>query len=123
MKNVGSMAFLRGRKAWACKMAEPLAIDVHTPLGFRVIRSEDYWVRITTIKHPAMRDRLEDVRQTLIAPDQVRWSVKDSNVLLVHRKVTPRCVCAVVKRTDDLGYLLTAYPADKIKQGEIVWTK
>jgi hypothetical protein len=37
--------------------------------------------------------------------------------------VTPRWVSAVVKRADDIGYLLTAYPADKIKQGEAVWKK
>ena len=104
-------------------MAEPLAVDVQTPLGFRVICSDTYWQRITTIKHPAMRNRLEDVRQTLAEPDEVGLSVSDSSVLLFHRQVTPRWVCAVVKRTDDIGYLLTAYPADKIKQGEVVWTK
>ncbi len=104
-------------------MAEPLAVDVQTPLGFRVICSESYWEQITTIKHPAMRDHLEQVRETLAAPDEVRRSVSDSNVLLFHRKVMPRWVCAVVKRADGVGYLLTAYPADKVKQGEIVWTK
>ena len=104
-------------------MAEPLTIDVQTPLGLRVVCSETYWERITTIKHPAMRDRLEDVRKTLSEPDEVRHSVSDPNVLLFHREVTPRWVCAVVKRAEDIGYLLTAYPADKIKQGEVVWTK
>jgi hypothetical protein len=104
-------------------MAEPFAVDVQTPLGFRVICSESYWERITTIKHPAMRHRLEDVRNTLMAPDEVRSSVSDPNVLLFHRSVRPRWVCAVVKRAEDIGYLLTAYPADKIKQGEVVWTK
>ena len=70
-----------------------------------------------------MRDRLEEVRKTLSQPDEVRRSVSDPNVLLFHREVTPRWVCAVVKRAEDIGYLLTAYPADKIKQGEVVWTK
>jgi len=70
-----------------------------------------------------MRHRLEDVQKTLAEPDEVRRSVSDPNVLLFHRSVTPRWVCAVVKRAEDIGYLLTAYPADKIKQGEVVWTK
>ena len=104
-------------------MSEPLAVDVQTPLGFRVICSQSSWERITTIKHPAMRHRLEDVRKTLAEPDEVRRSVSDPNVLLFHRNVTPRWVCAVVKHAEDIGYLLTAYPADKIKQGEVVWTK
>jgi len=84
-----------------------------------VICSDTYWQRITTIKHPAMRNRLEDVRKTLEEPDEVRRSISDSNVLLFHQQVTPHWVCAVVKRTVDIGYLLTAYPADKIKQGEV----
>ena len=104
-------------------MTEPLAVDAQTPLGFRVICAESNWNRITTIKHPTMSDRLEDVKQTLAEPDEVRLSVSNPNVLLFHRSVTPRWVCAVVKRMDDIGYLLTAYPADKIKQGEVVWTK
>jgi hypothetical protein len=104
-------------------MAEPLAIDVQTPLGFRVICSESYWEKITAIKHPAMRNRLDDVHKTLLEPDEVRRSMSDQNVLLFHRNVRPRWVCAVVKRAQDIGYLITAYPADKIKEGEIVWKK
>ena len=104
-------------------MNQPLVIDIETPLGFRVICSEEYWERITSIKHPAMRDRLEDVRNTLSNPDEVRRSVSDQNVFLFHRRARPRWVCAVVRRENDIGYLITAYPADKIKQGEVVWRR
>ena len=84
-----------------------------------------HWSRraLATIKHPAMRDRLEDVRKTLSDPDEVRRSVSDRDVLLFHRAVKPRWVCAVVKRGGDIGYLITTYPADIIKQGDVVWTK
>jgi len=104
-------------------MAESLAVDIRTPLGFRVICSERYWERITAIKHPAMRGKLEQVLETLAKPDEIRLSISDSNVLLFHRRTVPRWVCAVVKRGDSIGFLLTAYPADKVKQGEVVWTK
>lgn len=98
-------------------------IDVPTPLGFRVVCTADYWHRISTIKHPPMRDRLSDVIETLANPDEVRRSVNDPEVLLFHRRVTPRWVCAVVRRAGEIGYLITAYPADRIKQGGLVWTK
>ena len=98
-------------------MAETLAVDVQTPLGFRVTCSESYWKRITTIKHPAIRNRLEEVRQTLLDPDEVRCSVSSPSVLLSHRQAATRWVCAVVKQVDE------AYPADKIKHGELVWKK
>lgn len=98
-------------------------IDVETPLGFRVVCSREYWGRITLIKHPPMRHRLADVIATLSDPDEVRHSVNDPDVLLFHRKIEPRYVCAVVKRAGDVGYLITAYPADRIKRGDLVWTK
>ena len=75
------------------------------------------------MKHPPMRGRLADVERTLADPDQVRRSVNDADVLLFHRHVRPRWVCAVVKLSADVVYLITAYPADRIKQGDLVWTK
>jgi hypothetical protein len=102
---------------------QALAIDARTPLGFRVTCSTTYWSRIETTKHPAMRGRLSDVSRTLEDPDEVRRSVGDAEVLLFHRLVEPRWVCAVVKRTAEGAYLITAYPADKVKQGELAWKK
>jgi len=32
-------------------------------------------------------------------------------------------VCGVVKKDGPMGYLITAYPADKIKRGDVIWTK
>jgi hypothetical protein len=81
-------------------------IDEFTPLGFRVVCSREYWNRITSIKHPPMRDRLADVAATLSDPDEVRRSVNDPDVLLFHRRIQPRFVCAVVKRSGDVGYLI-----------------
>ena len=98
-------------------------IDEPTPLGFRVQCSAAYWERLTSIKHPAMRERLDDVKLTLREPDEVRRSVRDPDVLLFHRSVEPRWVCAVVKKDNEMGHLITAYPADKVKRGDVIWTK
>ena len=100
-----------------------LAFTVETPPGFRVSCSLPYWQRISTIKHPSLHDRLADVIQTLVDPDEVRRSVSDAAVLLFHRSVPPRWMCAVVRRTDMTGFLITAYPADKVKSGGLIWTK
>jgi hypothetical protein len=100
-----------------------LAIDVLTPLGFRVICSDEYWQRIIAIKHPPMRGCKSDVEEALADPDEVRRSVGDADVILFHRRTRSRWVCAVVKRSEDRGFLITAYPADKVKQGERIWKK
>ena len=47
----------------------------------------------------------------------------DDNVLLFHRRSGERWICAVVKRAGNMGYLITAYPADRIKRGELLWTR
>lgn len=98
-------------------------LDVMTPLGFRVRCTEERWNLIAQIKHPPMNGKLEDVRQTLAQPDEVRRSVRDAAVMLFHRRVEPRWVCAVVRQTDGSGFLVTAYPADRIKPGELLWTR
>ena len=102
---------------------DALALDELTPLGSRVQCSVGYWEQIVSIKHPVMRGRLDDVRLTLTQPDEVRRSVRDPDVLLFHREVTPRWVCAVVKKVGEVGYVITAYPADTIKRGDAIWTK
>jgi hypothetical protein len=102
---------------------DTLVVDELTPLGFRVRCSAEYWERIVSIKHPAMRERLDDVRLTLTHPDEVRRSLRDPDVLLFHREVSPRWVCGVVKKAGQMAYLITAYPADKIKRGDVIWTK
>lgn len=100
-----------------------LVIDVPTPLGIRVVCSAKYWERICTIKHPPMQGRLEDVKKTLTGPDEVRRSARDPRVVLFHRRDALRWVCAVVRTGEEVGYLITAYPADKVKSGDVLWTR
>ena len=64
---------------------DSLVLDELTPLGFRVRCLARYWESIVSIKHPVMRNRLEEVRLTLRQPDEVRRSIRDPDVLLFHR--------------------------------------
>ena len=70
-----------------------------------------------------MRERKREVRETLSDPDEIRRSARDPEVILFHRQAQSRWVCVVVKCAQDTGYLITAYPADKVKQGERIWKK
>ena len=76
-----------------------ILFEVMTPLGFRVRVTRAYWRIITEIKHPVMRGREEDVKETL-------------------RNPVGRWVCAVAKRLNGEGFLITTYPTDAIKEGE-----
>ena len=105
-------------------MAEDMLFEVPTPLGFDVRVTRSYWELIVTIKHPVMRGRESDIQDTLRTPDEIRQSRSDPAVLLFYRSERPgRWTCAVTKRLNDEGFLITTYPTDAIKEGERVWSK
>lgn len=101
-----------------------LLFDVMTPLGFRVRVTRGYWELIATIKHPVMAGRESEVKATLTQPDEIRLSRKDRNVYLFYRQEhVGRWVCAVTRRLNGEGFLITAYPTDTIKEGNHLWLK
>jgi hypothetical protein len=106
------------------KVAHDLFFEVATPLGFSVRVMRDYWELIVTIKHPVMRGREADVQNTLREPDEVRRSRNDPAIYLFYRIERPkRWICAVAKRLDGDGFLITTFPTDAIKEGEQIWNK
>jgi hypothetical protein len=103
---------------------EILLFEVLTPLGFRVRVTRAYWELIVGIKHPAMVGREQEVKETLEHPEEIRLSRSDQDVYLFYRSErVGRWVCAVSKRLDEEGFLITAYPTDAVKEGVRVWPK
>ncbi len=103
---------------------EELLFEVTTPLDFTVRVTATYWDLIVTIKHPVMAGLERDVKETLENPEQIRVSRSDPKVFLFYRiKRSRRWICAVAKRLNGEGFLVTAYPTDAIKEGEYIWPK
>lgn len=101
-----------------------LLFEVLTPLGFTVRVSKNYWQIITTIKHPVMAGRVVDVQTTLYQPDTIRQSRSDPAVYLFYKtERVGRWICAVAKRLNGDGFLITAYVTDAIKEGIQIWPK
>jgi hypothetical protein len=101
---------------------ENTLFSIDTPLGFSVRTSREYWRTVLT-KHPEMVDRLDNVKDALANPDEVRRSRRDGSVLLFYRREMgrPRWVVAVTKRPNGEGFLITAYRTDSVKEGERIW--
>ena len=96
--------------------------EVPTPLGFRVRVTHSYWELIVNIKHPIMAGRELEVQETLQNPDEIRVSRNDSAVYLFYKaERAKRWVCAVAKRLNGDGFLITTFPTDAIKEGVRVW--
>ena len=94
--------------------------EVLTPVGFTVRTTVEYWSLIET-KHPKLRGRAQEIVNVLGHPDRVCQSRQDATVYLFYRVDQSRLLCAVVKRLDGEGYLITAYPCDKIKERNSIW--
>ena len=104
--------------------SEELLFEVTTPLGFRVRVTQAYWEIIVRIKHPVMAGHEEEIKLTLENPAEIRISKTDPAVHLFYRSErSERWVCAVAKRLNGEGFLITAYPTDAIKEGERIWPK
>lgn len=100
-----------------------LLIDVATPLGVTVHCTETWWRQIAEVKHPAMNGRFAEVVQALTDPDEIRLSRKAADVLRFHRGERPRWVCVVTRVTGTEGFVVTAYPTDAIKIGDVLWKR
>jgi len=96
--------------------------EVMTPLDFTVRVSSSYWELIVSVKHPVMVGLENNVKETLETPEEIRVSRSDSKVFLFYRTQRPgRWICAVVKKLNSEGFLITTYPTDIIKEGEHIW--
>ncbi|MCA9963203.1 MAG: hypothetical protein KC423_03125 [Anaerolineales bacterium] len=103
---------------------DDIIFEVETPLGFSVRTTADYWHTITTVKHPTIRGREETIIATLSDPDEVRLSKNDTQVYLFYRSDgEKRWVCAVARRLNEAGFLITAYRTSNIKEGNQIWLK
>ena len=106
------------------KKPKNILFNVLTPLGFHVRVSHAYWQVIVSIKHPIMAGHEKEVKAALEHPEEIRRSKTDSSVYLFYiTQRKGRWVCAVSKKLNGEGFLITAYPTDVIKAGEKIWPK
>lgn len=105
-------------------MRDDILFNVETPLGFRVRTTRRYWDFLVSQKHTVINGRENDAVEALRDPSEVRRSRSDPNAFLFYRIERPgRWLCVVAKRLNGDGFIITAYPADAIKEGETVWRR
>ena len=78
--------------------------------------------------HPFMVGHINLIGQTLSEPDEVRESSAAPTVHLFYRWYTnlsigDQFICVVLKVNPFMGTVITAYPTDRIKRGELVWKR
>jgi len=103
-------------------MDKVIHFEVITPLDVRVRTTTEYWEYLVNVKHRLMKDKEDVVKETLINPDEICRSRIDPNVFLYYKN-HDRLYCTVVRHTGSDGFLITAYPTDKMKEGETIWKR
>ena len=103
-------------------MNSEILFEINTPLNVTVRTTKEYWNYLISIKHQVMQNREETVKRVLSEPVSVRKSRIDENVFLYYRQ-EDKLYCVVVRHEGMDGYLITAYPTDKVKEGDLIWTK
>jgi hypothetical protein len=77
-------------------------------------------------KHPEVAEFIENIGEVLLTPDEVRRSIRDERQVLYYRYeevvLSGKWVVVVVKRIDR-NFVSTVYATDRIKSGEVIWTK
>ena len=103
-------------------MKSEICFSLKTPLNIEVRTTVQYWEYLVTFKHPVMKSKADIVKSVLQIPDEIRQSKVDKDVFLYYKQFD-RLYCVVVKHAGTEGFLITAYPTDKVKEGDVIWTK
>lgn len=93
-----------------------------TPLNVEVRTTTGYWEYLITMKHPVMKGKEDMVKAALQFPDEIRQSKTDKDIFLYYKRFD-KLYCVVVKHIGMEGFLITAYPTDKLKEGDSIWTR
>ena len=92
----------------------------------RQIRLTGERIRHIEVEHRSVLEIPDGIAITLESPEVVRRSVRSRDVRLYYRWYTgtrygDKYVCVVVVMLDDDAWIATAYLADRIKRGELIW--
>ena len=97
--------------------------DITCVMGKKIKFTKERYIHIV-LRHPELEGREDDIRKTLTGTDFVQESVYDKNVLLYYRSINKKeYIVIVVKVLNNHGFIITAYIANIIKKGVILWRK
>ncbi len=100
-----------------------MQILIQSPIGQTIRLDLHYFYNSILQKHPTLNGHEKDIINSLESPFTIRRSRHDSDVLLYYSIFENRMLCCVVKTTELYSFLITAYPCDSVKIGEVLWQK
>ncbi|MBS3134320.1 DUF4258 domain-containing protein [Candidatus Woesearchaeota archaeon] len=95
--------------------------EVISKFGKRIQVTRYRWNLIIRTKHPDIENKEKEVKETLMNPDEIRVSEKDSSVYLYYKKYGKLWVSVVAKHINNDSFIITTYHTDRIKEGELIY--
>lgn len=105
------------------KPINEIRFHVESVTGKDIRTTNGYWRLICEGKHPIIKKYESEVIETLGNPDEIRKSKRDASVYLYYKKYSKWFICVLVRYLNGDGYIITAYVADKVKKGDVIWKK
>ncbi|MBS3053583.1 MAG: hypothetical protein J4469_03705 [Candidatus Aenigmarchaeota archaeon] len=97
--------------------------EITCVLGKKIKFTKERYLHIV-LRHPELEGKESDIRKTVTNADFVQESVYDKNVLLYYRNINRKeYVVVIIKVLNNHGFIITAYIANIIKKGAIIWKK
>lgn len=92
-------------------------------LGKKIKFTKERYLHIV-LRHPELQGKENEIVKAVSNADFVQESVYDKNVLLYYRNIDKKeYVVVIVKVLNNHGFIITAYIANIIKKGVIIWKK
>jgi len=100
-----------------------MQIYIQTPIGHTIRLDFVYFYKSIILKHPVLLGEEREIIRSIESPFTIRRSSRDPSVVLHYCIFKTRMLCSVIKITETYCFLITSYPCDSVKQGEILWQK
>lgn len=105
------------------RLLAEIQFQVISKLDKRIITTKGYWNIIVNIKHPSVKGKENDVKDTLENPDYIRQNHTDKKIYLFYKRCEKIYLCAVVRHLNGKGFIVTTYFTHKLKEGKQIWQK
>jgi len=97
--------------------------QVKSILSKQIKTTQNYWQKITVVKHPSIKGREKEAQEALRPPYIIRVSNSDKKVFLYYKKYYKNYLCVVARHDNGQGFIITVYITNKIKEGKQIWPK
>ena len=104
-------------------LAGSIYFQIISKLDKNISTTRGYWNIIVNIKHPSVKGKEKEVKETLQNPDFIRRNITDKKVYLFYKKCGESYLCVVVRHLNGKGFIITVYTTDKMKEGKEIWQK